>query len=198
MPELKLAAESEEQRIVWAEVYVPGIPDSDGEHMDAVSIREMAYKFLRDKKVSQIDVQHTNKLVPGASVVESFISRKGDDTFPIPGSWVVGIHVPDDETWSAIKSGKINGLSIEAFVTKTNSEVEIDIPPVLEGLTSKADDGHSHRFYVSYDADGNFLGGVTDEAKGHKHTIKKGTVTDTVSEHNHRFSHIELLVPQEV
>lgn len=191
---VKFAAESEEQRIVWAEVYVPNVPDSDGEFMDRTTIREMAYKFMKEKKLGQIDVQHNNQLVPGVSVVESFLSRKGDPTFPVEGSWVVGIHVPDDTTWSGIKSGKINGLSMEAMVIKTPTELELDIPPVLNGVTSKADtDGHDHQFFVSYDQDGNFLGGVTSETNGHKHVIKRGTVTEMVADHNHRFSYVEFL-----
>ena len=190
---LKLAADSSnpELRIVWAEVYAPNIPDSDGEFMDAEAIRTMAYKFLKEKKLDSIDVQHDNKLVPGAHVVESFIARKGDDTF-IEGSWVVGLHVPDDSTWDRIKKGEINGFSIEAFVTKQPTEIEIEIPPVLMGKTSKSED-HEHEFYVAYDANGNFKGGTTNNVNGHSHKILKGTVTETVNNHSHRFSFVESL-----
>lgn len=190
---VKFAAESEEQRIVWAEVYVPNVPDSDGEFMDRRAIREMAYKFMKEKKLSQVDVQHNNQVVPGVSVVESFITRKGDPVFPVEGSWVVGIHIPHDDTWASVKSGKINGLSLEAMVVKTPTQLEIDIPPIIEGLTSKADDGHEHKFYVSYDQNGEFLGGITEEVAGHKHVIKRGTVTEEVNAHKHRFSHVEFL-----
>jgi hypothetical protein len=193
MPVVTFKAESEEQRIVWAEVYVPNVPDSDGEFMDRKAIREMAYKFMKEKKLGQIDVQHNNQVVPGVSVVESFLSRKGDQTFPVEGSWVVGIHIPHDDTWHSVKSGKINGLSLEAMVVKTPTELEIDIPPIIEGRTAKADDGHEHVFYVSYDHQGEFLGGVTDEVAGHKHVIKRGTITETVNDHAHRFSYVELL-----
>lgn len=189
--QIKLAAEGQEQRIVWAEVYAPGVPDSDNEFMDAETIRKMAYKFMQEQKLAQIDTQHTNKLVPGATVVESFIARKGDPDF-IAGSWVVGVHVPDDETWGKIKKGEINGFSIEAMVTKEPVELEVEIPPVIVGRTAKSED-HEHEFFVSYDEDGNFQGGYTSEVNGHRHSIKKGTVTEDVGGHNHRFSHVENL-----
>lgn len=190
--QIKLAAEGEEQRIVWAEVYAPNVPDSDGEFMDAETIRKMAYKFMQEMKLDQIDTQHENVLVNGAGVVESFIARKGDPDF-IAGSWVVGVHVPDQATWDKIKKGEINGFSIEAMVTKEQVELELDIPPVIRGMTMKADDQHEHEFFVSYDAEGGFLGGYTNEVNGHRHEIKKGTLTESSMGHAHRFSHIENL-----
>lgn len=186
----------EEQRIVMAEVYAPMRGDSDGEYMDAEGIRKMAYKFMRDMKLDKVDKQHTNELSNGARVVESFIARKGDPTF-IEGAWVVGVHIPDDEDWAAVKSGKINGFSIEALVQKTPMQVSVELPPVIEGRTFKADDGHEHRFYVAYDDSGKFLGGRTDQVAGHMHVIKRGTVTEEANGHTHRFSHVDDLVIKE-
>ena len=140
MSELKLA--SEEKRIVWAEVYVPNVPDTDGDFMDEVGVEKAAYGFMRDLNLKQIDVQHTNELVEGAVVVESFIARKGDPDF-IAGSWVVGVHVPDDKTWSQIKKGEINGFSLEALVKGEDTTLEIEVPPVVSGRTAKSE-GHEH------------------------------------------------------
>jgi hypothetical protein len=193
--QLKLAAETDELRIVWAEVYAPNIPDSDGEFMDAKGIMQMAYKFMQDLNLRMIDTQHTNNLVEGACVVESFIARKGDPDF-IEGSWVVGVHVPDDATWEKIKKGEINGFSMEAMVHKVPTELEMEIPPVIAGRTTKAEnytDDHEHQFFVSYDEDGNFLGGVTDTVDGHYHAIKRGTLTEVSKEHQHKFSYVELM-----
>lgn len=193
MVEFKAESAQEEQRIVWAEVYAPMIPDSDGEYMDADTIRDMAYKFMKAMKLDQIDKQHTNELSDGAAVVESFIARKGDPLF-IEGAWVVGVHIPDDEDWAKVKKGEINGFSIEAFVHKTPVEVEVEIPPVIQGTTMKAEDGHTHKFYVAYDEDGKFMGGRTDAVEGHSHVIKRGTVTEEAEGHSHRFSHVDDLV----
>lgn len=187
--QLKIA--SEEQRLVGGEVYIPGVPDSDGEFMDAEGIRDMAYKFMKNLKLKMIDVRHNNRNVEEACVVESFIARKGDTDF-IEGSWVVLVHVPDDNVWQQIKKGEINGFSMEAMVSKEPVELELDVPPVISGVTLKSDDGHEHKFHVAYDEDGNFLGGQTDIVNGHFHAIKKGTVTEDAMGHKHRFAHLDI------
>ena len=192
MSELKLA--SEEKRIVWAEVYVPNVPDTDMDFMDAESVEKAAYRFMQDMNLKKIDVQHTNDLVPGAVVVESFIARKGDQDF-IEGSWVVGVHIPDDATWGRIKKGEINGFSLEALVKGEDTTLEIEIPPVVHGTTAKAAD-HEHEFYVTYDPEGNLVGGRTDMVAGHSHVIKRGTLTEKAEGHNHRFSFVEGFIPQ--
>lgn len=180
----------EEQRIVWSEVYAPGIPDTDIEYMEAEDIRKMAYKFMQEMKLDQVDSQHNNELVPGCRIVESFIARKGDPTF-IEGAWVVGMHIPDDDMWGKVKKGEINGFSMEAMVVKTPMEVLVEVPPLVHGNTIKAEDGHVHKFTVAYDNEGRFLGGETDVVDGHAHVIKRGTVTELADDHVHRFSHVD-------
>ena len=180
---------NDDEHLVYGEVYAPLRPDSDGDIMDADTIKKMAHDFLRTHKLDQIDVQHDNNLNPGASVVESFIARKGDDTF-IEGSWVVGVHIPDADTWNKVKKGEINGFSIEALVTKTPQTLEVELPPVINGITTKSED-HEHQFFVTFDGNGAFMGGRTNIEKGHFHTIRAGTITDTAQDHNHKFSFVE-------
>lgn len=180
------------ERIVFGELYAPNRPDADGEFMDEPGIKQMAYKFMKEQLLDKIDHMHTNEVLDGAHVVESFVARKGDPDF-IEGAWVVGVHIPRDEDWAKVEKGEWNGFSIEALVRKEDMEVEIDIPPVIEGVTMKADDGHEHRFYVSYAEDGSFMGGKTDIANGHSHQIIRGTATQDAAGHSHRFSHLENL-----
>ena len=192
---LKLAAE--DQQMVWAEVYAPNIPDADGDIMTEQAIQQMAYKFMRERKTDRIDLHHNNKVV-NAYVIESFIARKSDPDF-IPGAWVIGMHIPDKPIWAMIRKGEINGYSMEALVTRRPSSMEIELPPVVTGMVAKADDGHDHEFFVSYDETGAFLGGTTSKADdGHSHSILRGTVTETVMGHNHRFSHVEKMTWKEV
>lgn len=194
--EVTFKAALDEQQVVMGEVYAPMIPDSDGEYMDAKGIRDMAYKFMGDMKLDQIDRQHTNELSTGAHVVESFIAREGDPLF-IPGAWVVGVHIPDATDWAKVKKREINGFSMQALVKKTPVDVTIDVPPIIEGVTMKAEDGHEHRFYVAYDSTGKFLGGKTDTVNGHVHPIKHGTMTDSVAGHTHRFSYADMIQVKE-
>jgi hypothetical protein len=179
----------DDQHLVYGEVYAPNRQDSQGEFMRAETILKMAHEFLRSGRMDQIDVMHDNQVVPGCSVVESYIAQKGDPTF-IPGSWVVAVHVPDEKLWQAIKRGDINGFSMEALVTKHRQTVDIHLPPVTTGMTSKSED-HEHKFYVTYDAEGNFRGGTTDYVMGHKHDIIAGTHTEKTNGHNHRFSSVD-------
>jgi hypothetical protein len=188
-----------EQRMVFAEVYAPNRPDSDGEYMTAESIRKMAHQFARDNRFAQVDVQHNNTLTRGVQVVESFIAQKGDPTF-LEGAWVVGVHIPDDELWSQVQKGEINGFSMEALVQRDSREVELFIPPVVSGTTSTPSsvtgaavkgDTHEHHFFVTYSPEGVFMGGLTDEVQGHKHTIRGGTITDVTNGHIHKFSSVD-------
>ena len=181
--------EEQELRIVWAEVYAPNKPDADGEYMTAETIREMAYKFVKDLRLDQVDVQHDNETREGVQIVETFIARKGDPDF-IEGSWVVGVHIPDDILWDQVKKGEINGFSVQAKVYAEAQEVELHMPPVISGTTSKSED-HVHKFYVGYDSEGKFIGGVTDEVNGHKHLISKGTLTERVLDHTHTFCAVD-------
>lgn len=180
-----------EEHLVWAELYAPLIPDSQGDYMTVEEVQKAAYRFMKNQRLDQVDSQHTNNLVKGASIVESFIARKGDPDF-IEGSWVVGMHIDNPDMWAKIKKGEINGFSLEAMASTSTGEVEIEIPPVVSGMTSKADD-HEHQFFVSYDQQGKFLGGRTSVEKGHSHLIKGGTVTETDSGHNHRFIGVDNL-----
>lgn len=180
------------KQIVYGEVYAPGVPDSDGEYMTEETIEKMAHAFMRKSRLQQIDTNHNNTLVPGAMVVESFIARKGDPDF-IPGSWVAGVHIPDQATWGQVLSGEINGFSVEALVVKRpNQPIELELPPVITGKTEKVQD-HVHEFFVSYDDHGLFQGGRTDTVNGHSHHIRRGTLTEQAEGHSHRFSFIELL-----
>jgi len=181
----------DELQIVYGEVYAPTIPDSQGDFMTRETIREMAHNFLRKGLVQNIDIQHTREQ-SGAYVVESFVAREDDPTF-IPGSWVLGVKIPDPEVWALVKSGELNGFSMDGEGVRRAMTYEFEVPPVIEGMTEETD-GHRHRFAVQYDEHGNFLGGVTDKAPdGHYHRIRAGTVTDEAQGHSHRFSFLEAI-----
>jgi hypothetical protein len=68
-------------------------------------------KSLLDGNTKNVDREHNNQQF-GARIVENFIARDDDPDF-IPGSWVAAIHVADPITWSNIKAGYINGVSLD-------------------------------------------------------------------------------------
>ena len=180
----------DELRIVWGEVYAPGFPDSQGDFMTEDTIREMSYGFMKKQALTAIDTNHSRE-ENGSLIVESFIAREDDDLF-IPGSWVIGVHVPADDVWAMVKSGELNGFSIDGHGVRVDTVLEIDMPDILSGVTDAGDDGHTHLYYVKFDDDGGFLGGETARASdGHFHLIKMGTCTEDADGHSHRFSFVE-------
>lgn len=176
---------------VTAEVYAPNIPDSDGEFMTAVEIKKAAFDFLRKGRQDQIDVMHDGFAVDGVCMVESFIARKDDPIFR-EGAWVATVDVDNPELTQKIRKGELNGFSFEAMVNHSaERRVEMDIPPVVRGQTSKSD-GHDHEVYVHWDENGRFKGGTTGPGPdGHTHEIKRGTATEVAKGHSHRFDAIE-------
>lgn len=181
----------EELQIVWGEVYAPNAPDSQGDFMTPEAIRNMAYSFMENMRLRNIDVQHS-QTQSGAFIVESFIAREEDPTF-IPDAWVIGVKIPDPILWAMVKSGELNGFSLDGFGFRAETEIELVIPDVLTGETDEVD-GHTHKFSVKYDDDGNFLGGVTSPGPdGHVHAIERGTITEDAGTppHHHRFSFVE-------
>lgn len=191
MGKLVCKGDTPEQHIVMGEVYAPNVPDAQGEFMRAEEIQKMAHEFVRKGRVKSIDVMHDNDVVSGPCIVESFIARKDDPDF-IEGAWVIGMHIPNDDLWDRIKKGEINGFSMEAMVTRHDQDLELEIPPVVSGSTSKSEN-HVHKYYVTYDDKGAFKGGTTDFVDGHAHAIVAGTHTQPVDGHSHRFSSVDTL-----
>lgn len=183
-----------ELQIVFGEVYAPGFPDSQGDFMTEESIQKMAHRFMENLRLRHIDTNHNNEKID-AVVVESFLARKGDLDF-IPGSWVVGVHVADKDQWGKIKKGEFNGFSIEGGAVGVVKEIEIEVPEYVIGKTDEVAE-HSHRFTVHFDEEGQFLGGTTDDEAGHSHEIKKGTMTEEVNGHSHRFSFYEVILNEQ-
>jgi len=186
--EILFKKQDAEQQVVFGEVFAPGVTDSQGDRMSAEEIQKAAYHFMEMGRLTKIDTNHDLK-VNGSYVVENFIARDGDPVF-IPGSWVVGIKVPDPKIWSLIKSGELNGFSFGGRGYREEIVVSIEVPDHVSGLSDSVA-GHAHQFVVKFDEDGNFLGGETDTVAGHTHKITKGTLTDEVNGHAHRFSYVE-------
>ncbi len=181
----------DELQVVYGEVYAPNVPDAHGDFMQTEEVRKMAHKFMESMALNAVDMNHDN-VETGSTVVESFIARKGDPDY-IEDAWVVGVHIPDEGIWKKVKSGELNGFSMEALVKTSEKIIEVDVPDVIKGRTLKDESGHTHTYEVSFDDEGNFVGGRTDIVNGHYHDIRKASVTGKVADHSHRFSIMEEL-----
>lgn len=182
----------EDKQIAYGEVYIPMIPDSQGDFMTSEEIEKMAHRFMKDGFLRSVDTQH-DLADNGSIVVESFIVRKDDPDFPIAGSWVAAVWVPDD-LWPLVKSGELGGFSMYGKGERIPTMITIEVPDngILKGETATTED-HTHKYTLRFDAVGEFLGGETNVVNGHSHKINKGTVTEEEEDHRHRFSFVEAL-----
>lgn len=186
---MRIVKLEEELQIVYAEVYVPNVPDSDDDFMTIETVREMAHDFLASGRVTKIDVNHSREDVE-AAVVESFIARKGDPDF-IENSWVAGVKIYDSEIWDQVKKGEINGFSLDGIGKAEDTDLVIEIPEFVKGATDEVE-GHIHAFKVHFGEGGEFLGGRTVDDSDHVHLIQRGTLTEETNDHAHRFSYVEV------
>ena len=77
-----------------------------------------------------------------------------------------------------VKSGELNGFSLDGFGLRTDRPFEVDMPELLKGETDDVRN-HRHAFTVKFDHEGNFVGGMTNPGPdGHVHKIERGTVTE--------------------
>lgn len=190
----RLVIKSDEERLLFAEVYSPLHIDTDGEAMTAEDIRKMAHNFLSSGRVRKIDVQH-NQEESGCEVVESFIARKNDPDGFITGSWVLGIHVTPDDVWEKVKKGELNGLSFFGSVQKVPARARVIVTRKMVGQTEDSMEGllppHTHELTLEFSQDGRVLEGKTEEALGHSHSVTRATATEIAWEHGHRLVLIE-------
>jgi hypothetical protein len=180
-----IKAIDEEKRIVYGEVYAPNRLDTYGEFMLADDIELMAHRFMQLPLHQTIDTQHDN-IPNGSYPVESFVAREGDPDYT-PGAWVMGVKVPDDRTWKAVKSGQLNGFSFEAMVLSVEMDVEYLVVRDHVGSVEPAMD-HDHAYFVQMDEAGQVVGGYTSPGPdGHVHKIKRASLTEKTNDHTHRF-----------
>lgn len=201
-------SESEDLQLVWAEVYVPNVPDAHDEFMTREGVRKLAHRFMEKAITGEVDIQHDQNSTRDLVIVESFLA--GDDsTEYIPGSWVVCCSVRDPHIWSEVKAGNLNGFSMQARVMMEEREIEFDIPAEgLQGTTAPAsepgEEPHVHGFTVKLGADGEFLGGVTTPGPdGHTHKLAtRSRSTDAIpvnktepmtGRHKHRYTFMDLI-----
>lgn len=104
------------RQIVIGALYVPfdeNNPETVDTHGHACSkeeIQNAQIEFMRKMQLANVDLQHNFEKGYGF-VVESYIAKDGDPDF-IPGTWVVGVKVTDNNVWKQIVKGEIAGFSL--------------------------------------------------------------------------------------
>jgi len=135
----------EAKRIVYGEVYVPWLVDSQGDFATPEDIEKVCHDFLLDGNLDCIDTQHDFQK-NGCRVVESYIAKVGDPNFT-HGSWVLGTKVSGDDVWNQILKGDINGYSMAGSGMRIplDETTEADLPLIFKSL-----DGEPSGFLAAF------------------------------------------------
>lgn len=131
--ELKFRMQNAEKRMLSGVFMVPDKPiyriDPDtGEeyfvYFTADDIENAVKKFFRQKRNTDISIEHNGVNQPGCYVVDSWFIRSeganpvanfGFNDIPV-GSWVGTVYVEDETIWNNfIKTGKVLGFSVEGL-----------------------------------------------------------------------------------
>lgn len=144
--EIKLAIQNEDKRIIFTPVLIPNqliYRNIAGEEFnlmfDKETIELVEQKWVKDNLSSTVDIEHSSKLIDGVTFFESvllnnerFATAKGFEGLP-EGTWFLTGKVESDEVWSKIKSGEVNGVSIDGlFKTAEVNKVTMSDEQVIK------------------------------------------------------------------
>lgn len=144
---VEFKAVDEERRILLGAALTPDKliyrhSDDKGEYyvrMSKTTVREAAQNFLKNGNQANWTFEHDEK-IKGISVVESWIIEGEHDKsmnfgMQLPqGTWMVAVKVDNDTIWeNFVKTGKVKGFSIEAFL-KIKENFSKDIVSEIEAL----------------------------------------------------------------
>jgi len=144
--EIKLAIQNEDKRIIFTPVLIPNqliYRNIAGEEFnlmfDKETIELVEQKWVKDNLSSAVDIEHSSKLIEGVTFFESvllnnerFATAKGFEGLP-EGTWFLTGKVESDDVWTKIKSGEVNGVSIDGlFKTAEINKVTMSDEQVIK------------------------------------------------------------------
>ena len=144
--EIKLAIQNEDKRIIFTPVLIPNqliYRNIAGEEFnlmfDKETIELVEQKWVKDNLSSAVDIEHSSKLIDGVTFFESvllnnerFATAKGFEGLP-EGTWFLTGKVESDDVWSKVKSGEVNGVSIDGlFKTAQVNKVTMSDEQVIK------------------------------------------------------------------
>lgn len=109
----KIVKTDSENHFVTGIVYEPMTVDTQGDYMTAEEIQKAAHWYAKNGK--GVDVQHDEKKLDSADVVESWIAKADftlDKTDIKKGTWLMTVEVGDPDIWSKIEKGELTGFSM--------------------------------------------------------------------------------------
>ena len=110
------------KRIVLGPVLLPDKVDLQGEFITAEEIEKTAHGFIRDLVYGDAKPgEMHSRLDANIQVVESYIMPCDgiiNGKTVRKGTWMLGVHIPDDEAWGKVKKGVYRGFSVGGFARK--------------------------------------------------------------------------------
>lgn len=103
----------EAKRVVFGAVLIPDVVDSQGDTIDADTIRNAALGFM--EQFRRVGIMHTFDASSLVQIVESWIAPSDfelDGHAVTKGTWLMSHRINDDSIWSLILDGSITGFSI--------------------------------------------------------------------------------------
>jgi len=95
-------------------------------------------KFFAKGFAQNLNENHSDQIIKGATLVDSYIIDSTNPNFPTApvafekqklrdGTWIATYHVTDDKVWAKVKDGTFNGFSVEGFLDKVEIKIKTNI-----------------------------------------------------------------------
>lgn len=110
------------KRIVLGPVLVPDEVDLQGEFINADEIEKTAHGFVKGLVYGKVRPGEMHKNFEGdIQVVESYLMPCDgiiNGRAVAKGTWMLGVHIPDDEVWRKVRTGVYKGFSVGGYARK--------------------------------------------------------------------------------
>ena len=177
---LSLASIDEDKRTLIGAALIPdkNIPRYDelsDEEYDVFfsqdTVKLASELFLKTNRTNEHTLEHEQK-VDGVSVVESWIvsdpemdkAKHFGMEMPV-GTWMVRVHVGNDEMWEAVKEGSIRGFSIEGYFVDSVQEMSTKVEKgSVKKTLSRMWNFLKRKFYVEIPLDNGTILATEDDA----------------------------------
>ena len=117
--DVSVLAKSSKKQITYSVVYEPNRVDSQDDWATEEEIEKMAHNYLKNHLMTitpAADLNHEEELeLEKAIPVESYIAPQDftiNEQTIAKGSWVLAMHIPDQEIWEQVEKGEITGYSL--------------------------------------------------------------------------------------
>ena len=132
-----------EKKLITGVVAIPGkiIPRLNNKKVKFTKdgIEKDSIKFFKRSAIKNVNEEHSS-LVKDVYVVESWLTGKQDKAYEMfgelpVGTWCITMKVENDEIWNKIKSGELQGFSLEGnFELHPEETPEDKLEKILELL----------------------------------------------------------------